>query len=118
MFDALKKKIHHRNWPQVTAEVMSCKYHNPEAVFLAAGAGPAEEPYYTVAFDYVVNGQTYTGGLLSEVGVQKGDKFPVRYDPKNPAHNSSDPLPNWMRIYDACFYGAVSAALVWFWFRR
>jgi len=116
MFDALKKNIHHRNWPEVTAEVMSCKYHDP--LLLAAPAGPAEEPYYTVAFDYVVNGQTYTGGLLSEVGVQKGDKFPIRYDPRNPAHNSADPVPNWMRIYDACFYGAVAAALLWFWIHR
>lgn len=118
MFDALKKKIHHRNWPQVMAEVMSCQYHNPEALFLAAGAGPAEDPYFTVAFEYVVNGQTYTGGLLSEVAVKKGDKFPIRYDPKNPAHNSSDPLPNWMRIYDACFVGGVSAALLWCWIHR
>lgn len=116
MFDALKKKIHHRNWPQVDAEVMSCKYHNPELLYIPEG--PAEAPYYTVAFDYVVNGQTYTGGLLSEVEVQKGDKFPIRYDPKDPGHNSADPLPKWTRIYDACFYGAASAFLLWCWFHR
>lgn len=116
MFSALKRTIHHRNWPQVMAEVISCKYHNPEALFIPEG--PAEEPYCTVAFEYVVNGQTYTGGFLSETKVEKGDKFPIRYDPKNPAHNSSDPFPNWMRVYDACFYGVVSAALLWCWIHR
>ena len=112
MFDKLKKKIHRRNWPEVSAEVMSCDYQNAEKAFAEA---PFEPPFYTVAFDYVVNGQTYTGGLLSEVEVQKGDKFPIRYDPKNPGHNSSDPLPNWMMIYDASFFGAISAGILWYW---
>lgn len=116
MFDQLKREVHHRNWPEVAAVVSDCKAHSTGArADLAAGYRPG---YYGVIFTYVVDGRTYDGGLISGVAVQKGDTFPLRYDPRNPSHNSADPLPNWTRVYDVAFCALISALLAWAWLKR
>jgi hypothetical protein len=50
--------------------------------------------------------------------VQPHDQFPLRYDPKNPARNSSDPLPSWMYWYEVVFCGGLVMLFVWMWLKR
>ena len=111
MFDALRRKLHHRNWPEVLAEVERCGFHSDYA---GRALDPGEVPWYSVDFTYKVNGMSYDGGLISEVEVKPHDRFPIRYDPKNPAHNSTDPLPHWTEWYALVSYGTIGGFLLWY----
>lgn len=74
----------------VTAATRS--FFNP--VYLDAPEMLAGE--HLVIFAYSVGGEKYTGMFSSRDEAQKGDKFPIKYNPHRPEENSSiDSLTTW-----------------------
>ncbi len=97
-FDRILK----RGWIEVEAEVQEC--------ITPAATSLLDSPYYfesellagenLVTFTYSVGGETYTGILSSRDEVQKGDKFPIKCNPRNPEeNNSTDSQSNWTVEY-------------------
>ena len=109
MLHQLTRKLRHNNWPETLAEVQICKYNR-----YAEEEGPGEPFYYAVGFTYTVNGHTYEGGLESPVEVQIGDKFPIRYNPSNPARNSAEPYGDWEKYYDIIFVIVIAGGILWY----
>jgi len=110
-------------WIQVEAEVQECLKPTRTSIHKA--------PYYLepqllagenlIAFTYSVEGKTYTGILSSKDEVQKGDKFPIRCNPRNPAENNSmDSKTNWTvsytKILDVVLIALFLALIVWNYF--
>ena len=53
-----------------------------------------------ITFAYIVDGRTYSGILSSRVEVEKGDKFLIKVNPRNPEQNNSiDSESNWTVEY-------------------
>ena len=65
-----------------------------------------------------MNGQTYDGGLESPVEVRKSDKFPIRYNPANPARNSAEPYGDWEKHYDWGLAVMLLAVVIFFYFKK
>jgi hypothetical protein len=93
-----------RGWIEVEAEVQEC--------ITPAANSLIDSAYYDgsellagenlVTFIYSVEGKTYTGILSSRDEVQKGDKFPIKCNPRNPEENNSiDSQSNWTVEYTA-----------------
>lgn len=76
---------------EVEAEVQECIKPTARPFY--------DPPYYDEAqllggenliiFAYSVGDETYTGMLSSKDEVQKGDKFPIKCNPRNPEKNNS-----------------------------
>lgn len=111
MLAQLLRKINHSNWPETTAEVEICHYYgmeNPKNL--------GDAPFYAVECIYTVNGQRYESGFMSDAEVKKGDKFPIRYNPNNPARNSAEPYGDWEKYYDIVFVIVVVGLILWAYF--
>ncbi|MGO8718948.1 MAG: hypothetical protein ACLQMO_06990 [Acidobacteriaceae bacterium] len=111
MFSGLASRIRHRSWPEVTAEVDFC---HTIAGGWGVGGGHMVPASYMVGFHYVVDGTSYDGGMGSPVERKKLDTFPIRYNPKNPARNSTDPHPSWLIMYDIALVAIIVSAVLYF----
>lgn len=109
MLHQLLRKLRRSNWPETTAEVELCDYFgmdNPKNL--------GDAPFYAVELRYRVNGQTYQSTFMSPVEARKGDQFPIRYNPANPARNSAEPYGDWEKYYDIVFVVVVIGIIAWF----
>ena len=111
MFSGLASRIRHRNWPEVAAEVDFCR---PMTGGVGVGGDPMLPALYIVGFHYVVDGTSYEGGMGSPLERKKHDTFPIRYNPKNPARNSTDPHPSWLIVYDIALVVVIVSAVLYF----
>jgi hypothetical protein len=104
-----------RGWIEVEAEVQECikptvrPFHNApyyDEPQLLAGEN-------LITFAYSVRDETYTGILSSKDEVQKGDKFPIKYNPRNPEKNNSiDSETNWVGAFSGILWGGIALVLV------
>ena len=115
IFTGLFRKLRHRNWPEVTAEVDFCRLLRGDAGVVPGGMHAG---FYTVGFHYVVNGTSYDGGVASPVEMKKLDTFPIRYNPSNPSRNSTDPHPSWLICYDVALVSVIVGAILYFAFKQ
>ena len=93
--------VRKRGWIEVEAEVLECS--RPPKSFYYRNLTVDETLLpgsYVVSFQYSVNGKTYQGILGCQDEVQKGDKFPIKCNPRNPEENNTiDSQSNWTVEY-------------------
>jgi hypothetical protein len=85
----------HHDWPSTTATVTACEWKNSTC----DRAGHPHLGHYCLHFTYVVDGTTFTGLAESPVWAEAGSTFPIRFDPRDPRHNTSDPARGFSPSY-------------------
>jgi hypothetical protein len=117
--------LFHRGWVEGEAQVIACstpvsrRYTTPRP----DGEGSSRDLPYVVAFRYMVKGKSFEGTVNSPDEVQRGDTFPIRYDPRHPEKNNTfDSETNWTYTYTAIFSVAMlllmTVVFVWSYFFR
>lgn len=114
--DTVARPLHH-GWPEVEAEVTSCRIVRRSGTYRL----DVSVPFYAVCFSYTVDGITYEGVTNSPVEVEPRDKFAIRYNPANPEENNSleSELDRpWFKEYTYLFAALLIGLLVLDLFRR
>jgi Protein of unknown function (DUF3592) len=71
------------DWITTTATITSCR-----AAFLSGGNRYESLSEYIAAFQYQVNGKTYTGKFKRNSPIEAGHQFEISYNPNDPSRNT------------------------------
>ena len=100
-----------KDWIPIEATVTDVSSH----VVRSHGSGNRSRTYYTLVYEYTVNGETYTGksGQLSSPRLV-GDVITVKYDPEAPEENTTTLSPNTHNLVVLLVLGAAIAVVGFF----
>ena len=96
------------DWLTTQATVTDVSSH----VVRSHGSGNRSSTYYTLVYEYTVNGENYTGksGQLSSPRLV-GDTIPVKYDPNSPEASTATLSPNTHNMAVLLLLGSAIAAI-------
>ncbi len=74
-------------WLETQAEVTGCRYEFARLNTLTFGIPPRNNRFL-ISFSYYAHAKSYHDEFASPVALDKGEKFTVCYNPRQPAENS------------------------------
>ena len=101
-------------WLETQAEVTACRYEFARMKTLSLGITTSPN-HFIVSFSYYAHAKTFCDKFTSPVAMEKGETFPVFYNPLNPQQNnpSEHPPASRMPLFAVGIAGSIVISLLY-----
>jgi hypothetical protein len=101
-------------WEETQATVLHSRYQFARLNTLTLGVQIQKK--FRVTFEYIVDGERYTGAFQSDKALLQDSRIPLRYNPLNPEENNyalQPPVPE-LSLITIGIAGSIVLSLLWF----